>query len=101
MATDEEKVFAGCAAGVIIAIAIPALFFLDLFILRQLWHWYAVPLDLPMLSYRTALGLSLFIGFFQHNNYDTKEGEEWKLWIRLFAKRFLTLVIGWLGTFLS
>lgn len=50
--------------------------FIQGFVLRSLWQWFAVPFGLPAISIFHALGLILLVDYLTHHYYDYKKTDE-------------------------
>ena len=70
---------------------------LDGLALQFLWGWFMVPsLNLPVISFVQAIGISIVIGYLTHQYIHLRDEYEWELIVYTIMSPIITLTVGWI-----
>ena len=73
--------------------------FIESLVFLCLWHWFMMPLGLPVISILHAMGLMIFLDFITYHYYDFKKSEEASVVIPfkyIFVRPLIAFIMGFL-----
>lgn len=99
MTADKDELVTGLSAVLALLLHVPLALYGG-WVEWLFWGWFLVPAGLPLLSYKTIVGVGFTISLFTyHVNGAEKDGDSLERMGRAFGYYSVAVVFGWLWHF--